>query len=405
MSYFSEVKIVDKETRTAAAVNDSGQLKVVLDGKVCEPNSSTELLDASESFVGEAQSILDYGIIFVSVYADADSATDGLQVQQSVDGDNWEHVDKYTIEANHAKTFSVQPHCEYLRVVYNNGATAQTEFRLSTVLKKTNSLPSSHRLSDAIVDDDDGQLTISVIKGRNPSGDYVDFASTMQGNFKISLEELENSLSVNSNTQLRITQFDSTGNEAPIGTTTDPKHTVNVGAQWISGNDGIDRGTNTPIRISSEHSKIHSGQHFTVADYALDAAKGAEIEFVMTTPNTAVRNHLVFAVSASEGATVEIYEGCSNVSGGTTVTPINNNRNSTTTSAMTLTADPTSVTEGTRIIGYLVGGERKPGVSKRDREFVLKQNTIYLFRITSFDKANDIGWEAHWYEHETQNMV
>lgn len=166
----------------------------------------------------------------------------------------------------------------------------------------------------------------------------------------------------------------------------------------------IDNATNTLQSISYEHHEIHGGNHYNYCDYALNQASGAIIEFVMTTPNTTKWGHLTFSNYASEGATIELYEGPSGVTGGTSITPRNNNRNSSNTSVMTLIKDPASITsDGTRAAGFLSGGGRTAGFSTRDKENILKQNTAYLVRITSLAVSNDISWCAEWYEHVDKN--
>jgi hypothetical protein len=138
----------------------------------------------------------------------------------STDNSTWHVAECFTLPANTNKTFSFQCDHRYARVKYTNGGTNQTSFELSTVFKKTNSKPSSHRIQDSIIDDDDAELVKAVISGKNAAGTFVNFGATNSGNFKVSLEEFENSVSVNSNTQLRTTQFDSSGNE--VGTVTYP---------------------------------------------------------------------------------------------------------------------------------------------------------------------------------------
>lgn len=210
---------------------------------------------------------------------------------------------------------------------------------------------------------------------------------------------------VNDFGQLKITQFDSSGIEAPIGTNIDPNHVLNVGAQWQTGNDGIDRGTNTPVEITLEHNMVHRGKHFSIADYALNQAISTTYDFAITTPAGLNRAHMLFGLSASEGATLQIYEDCTDLTGGTAETPVNNHRGSAVVSALTIVSNPATITLGTRIEGFLIGGARSSGVVNRDHELVLKPESTYLFRITSLANNNDIGWEVYWYEHETQNMV
>jgi len=167
-------------------VNSSGQMKVVLDGKVDAANSSIAILGIGGVFPGVACEILDYGIVFVNVYSDVASATDGLAIQQSSDGTNWDHDDVFTIPAGTGKNFSINPHSKYVRVVYTNGGVGQGVFRLQTILKKTNTKPSSHRIQDAISSDDDATLQKSVLTGKDPTGVFRNVNTTEDGDLKIS---------------------------------------------------------------------------------------------------------------------------------------------------------------------------------------------------------------------------
>ena len=206
------------------SINTSGQLKVVLDGKVCTGNSTKTALLANATFTGTTTGeTLDYALIFVSVFSNVASATNGLVCQISSDGTTWRDNDYFTIPANTEKTFSLQPNRRYFRIKYINGGTNQTTFDLETIYKKTNSKPSSHRIQDSIYSDDDATLNKTVLTGENPTGTFVNFQATTSGNFKTSIEELENGISVNSNSQLKTTVFNSTGEE--LFTSSNPIYT------------------------------------------------------------------------------------------------------------------------------------------------------------------------------------
>lgn len=200
--------------------NNDGQLKVVLDGKVDPNNTSKNLLLANATFTGTATDTINYAIIFVNVYSNVASAINGLKVQVSSDATNWRTGEQFSIQAGSEKTFSFQPSRRYFRVVYTNGATNQTTFDLEVLLKKNNSKPSSHRIQDEIVNDDDAELVKAVLTGEKPNGTFTNFSATNGGNFKVSLEELESGISTNSNTQLKVTPYTSTGKE--IGTAINP---------------------------------------------------------------------------------------------------------------------------------------------------------------------------------------
>lgn len=64
------------------------------------------------------------------------------------------------------------------------------------------------------------QKTVSQIQALNPSGEIVSIDATNGGNLKISLEELESGISVNNNSQLKITPYNSSGQE--LGTILNP---------------------------------------------------------------------------------------------------------------------------------------------------------------------------------------
>lgn len=231
------------------------------------------------------------------------------------------------------------------------------------------------------------------MQGQKPNGDFVEFQATNGGNFKVSLEELENLISVNNNSQLKTTSFDSSGNEGQ----------TLIGTDYVVGKSGIDAVTEAQESISVEHHEIHEGNHFNYCDYALAQAAAVVIEFVLTVPDSTKWPHLTFGVTASEGATIELFEGVTNITNGASITPRNNNRNSATVSNVTILKDPTTVTPTIRAAGFLAGGAREAGITNRDKENILKQDEKYLVRITSLAAQNDISWCAEWYEHTNKN--
>lgn len=140
-------------------------------GVVDSGNSTSTPLAGGASFTGTAFEILNYGIVFVSCYADVASATDGLSIQQSIDGTNWDFSDDYTIGAGASENYGVNPHARYLRVVYTNGASPQSAFRLQ-VIAKGNAKPSSHRLEDTVTSQDDAELNKTILAYRRYPDDF-----------------------------------------------------------------------------------------------------------------------------------------------------------------------------------------------------------------------------------------
>lgn len=203
---------------------------------------------------------------------------------------------------------------------------------------------------------------------------------TNGNNLKVSLEELESQISVNGNTQLRTTLYDTGGIPA-----------------------SVDDSTESLQVIDYAHHEVHSGSHYNICNYQRGNGINDLIEFTVTTPDTTKWGHLTFSVYSGQGATIDIYEGTNTIVGGTTITPRNNNRNSLNTSVMTVLKDPTSLVDGVFAAGYLAGAGRDAGFASRENEYILKQNESYLFRITSLANTNDISWCFEWYEHTDKN--
>lgn len=142
-------------------LDSSGNLKVTSSGgtstspAISTINSSAATLTSGSVFTGTSEDVTNYGLINVIVFSDVASATNGLSIQQSPDGTNWDILDPYTIAANTGKTFSVPRQGRFFRVVYTNGGTNQASFRLQTIFTPNVSKGSSVRPADSISNEND----------------------------------------------------------------------------------------------------------------------------------------------------------------------------------------------------------------------------------------------------------
>lgn len=109
-------------------------------------NSSNALLAAGATFVGAPVIVLNYSSIAVSIYASHASAVDGLRIEQSTDGENWDFADVFSVPADNGQTYTISPHCLYYRINYTNGTTQQTAFRLQCALKGSEMTESNRRI-------------------------------------------------------------------------------------------------------------------------------------------------------------------------------------------------------------------------------------------------------------------
>jgi len=167
-------------------VSADGELHVMQPGHISTVNSSSAALLADAVFTGVAEEITNIATILIAVYSNVGSAVDGLSVQWSIDGTNWDGSDVFTIPANTQKTFSFQPVAQYFRVVYTNGDVDQTAFRMQVILKHSYVKPSSHRINDGISTQDDAELVKAVLSGENGGGEFKNVKVTEDGNLAIS---------------------------------------------------------------------------------------------------------------------------------------------------------------------------------------------------------------------------
>lgn len=147
-------------------------------------NSTTDLLGIGATFTGTGEDITNYAVMFINVYSDVASATDGFCIDASYNGTDWHETECYTINAGVYKTFSIQCASKFIRIRYTNGAVAQTDFHLEVKLCTKNALDSSHRIADQISSQDDARLVKSVLTGKQPDGDFTNIGATTSGNLK-----------------------------------------------------------------------------------------------------------------------------------------------------------------------------------------------------------------------------
>jgi hypothetical protein len=155
-------------------------------------NSTTTPLGISGVFTGTGDDVSSYDSITVQLDSDVDSATDGMTFQFSIDNTNWDDVYPFSyLTANDSRHFQFPVTGQYFRLVYTNGGTGQTHFRVQTILHQGNVLANIHRLGDNISPDRSAQLVgAALIAQAAGVGDFVPVQSTAGGNLKVSVEEV-----------------------------------------------------------------------------------------------------------------------------------------------------------------------------------------------------------------------
>jgi hypothetical protein len=130
--------------QSAMQMDNTGNLKVTVSGAIlANPvagasvlstvNSSSTPLSGNATFTGSGELCIDYASIVIQVYSSHASASGGLQVQFSTNNTNWDKAVVYTVSATQPENYIEFPRARYMRIVYTNGATLQTSFRLQTI--------------------------------------------------------------------------------------------------------------------------------------------------------------------------------------------------------------------------------------------------------------------------------
>ena len=234
-----------------------------------------------------------------------------------------------------------------------------------------------------LVDIDD-LISDNVHTGLTPSGVYKNVNVTNAGNLKSSIEEFESGVSDNSNSQLKTSAYMKTGDD-----------TFQV--------PRLDAATHALNIIDYAHHEIHASSHFFV-QINKDVGNGGTYAVAFTTPNTTSWLHILCGISVELEAEVILYEGVTSWTGGSAITPRNNNRNSATASGVVdMVFDPTVTLGSPTILCTKVLGSGKDfgAMNRSENELILKQNTKYYILITNqaTGASNEINIDLEYYEH------
>lgn len=151
--------------------------------------------------------------------------------------------------------------------------------------------------------------------------------------------------------------------------------------------------------IEHGHDEIHDGTMFDVCDTAAIGA-GTNRDYLITTPNTAIRLHHVHEVKADGSLTLNFYEDTTTSAAGTALTAYNRNRTSATAATGAVTHTPTVTGVGTLLCADFLNASFKGGGEAREsNEWILKQNAKYLLRLTNGTAGTVNSYiKLNWYE-------
>lgn len=157
------------------------------------------------------------------------------------------------------------------------------------------------------------------------------------------------------------------------------------------------------IVVDVNHQRNHDGRAwFAYKMYPKSAplADGASVDIVLASAS-GVFTHMTVEAQCLGDAEFYIYENTV-ATGGTAFTPINRNRNYTTSSQVAMIINPTVSSLGTQIDAQIIAGgtgKKAAGGQTGSLEYVLKPLTNYLFRLTNVNGTEHAAHLAlEWYE-------
>lgn len=107
-------------------------------GVVSDNNSTVTILGGSSTFTGLGEEVLDFSIVTVMIDSDVDGT---LSMQLSTDNVNWDRAKVVPLDVSigSGSVHTLEVVSRYFRVIYTNGADAQSHFRLQTIYHRTKS--------------------------------------------------------------------------------------------------------------------------------------------------------------------------------------------------------------------------------------------------------------------------
>ena len=163
-------------------------------------NSTTATLLASATFTGTTMDLVTLGYTSIQVQS-LSNVAGTLQIQFSTDNSNWDHIITGAAAAASSASLATGIHARYARVVYVNGGTNQTSFRLQTLLIPSVVQATVKDLDTGLNGDDNLLCTHSVITGvtTGGGGGYVDVKVNPSGSLVAAVTAADGDVYVRSN--------------------------------------------------------------------------------------------------------------------------------------------------------------------------------------------------------------
>lgn len=183
-------------------------------------NSTTANLGANATFTGQWEEVSKFGSVSLTINASHSSAVNGVRVELSTDGINIDTIHQYTrdVAVLPAGGSAIIPlKSKYFRMVYINGNSATTFFRMQVIYRPFPAGP-TNMVATPISDSAPALTTRSVIVGKTTAGggDYVNVKVNPSGTLETNANQPTHD-NLNANANIQVGNADvTTTNRVPV---------------------------------------------------------------------------------------------------------------------------------------------------------------------------------------------
>lgn len=122
---------------------------------ISDRNSTSALLGADEIFTGLADNVGSYSQVICVTFSDVGSTVGGYTMELSTDGMNWDRKKALTTSGGESQSHTLVLPPEFFRIVYVNGSSPQTEFRLKCKYTRSQGKDLTSSATETISDNSD----------------------------------------------------------------------------------------------------------------------------------------------------------------------------------------------------------------------------------------------------------
>jgi len=158
----------------------------------------------------------------------------------------------------------------------------------------------------------------------------------------------------------------------------------------------VDSWNNALVTMDEIHANVHRGIMFEASHANASVANNGDVEVIVQV-HADQAAHMRWFAAAGGDMQIEVYEGVTYSSAGTSILTPNLNRFSSNTATALVSHTPTLTDDGTLLASSILPGGtagRQPPI-----EWILKTGEDYLFRLTNIDGGNQaVSLALDWYE-------